>query len=99
MYFAQLNKNSDHGRHLQRLKLLETMGNLMIAQALDGSDRHILRVKLAIPSAAMIPGGYLSENQVPSSGQTRVASKTRAPLESISKLSRHDSPAMYTPRR
>ena len=39
------------GRHDHRLKLLRSMSELMVKQALDGSDRHILRVMLAIPSA------------------------------------------------
>ena len=40
------------GRHDHRWKMLHHMGEMLLRQALDGSNRHILRVMLSVPSAS-----------------------------------------------
>lgn len=41
------------GRHDHRWKMLHHMGEMLLRQALDGSNRHILRVMLSVPSASV----------------------------------------------
>eukprot|EP00944_MAST-04C_sp_MAST-4C-sp1_P005923 g5923.t1 len=40
------------GRHDHRWKMLHHMGEMLLRQALDGSNRHILRVMLSVPSVS-----------------------------------------------
>lgn len=41
------------GRHDHRWKMLHRMGEMLLRQALDGSNRHILRVMLSVPSSSV----------------------------------------------
>ena len=51
------------GRHDHRWKMLHRMGEMLLRQALDGSNRHILRVMLSVPSASMGNQTNLQQSQ------------------------------------